>query len=523
MTAQPIGPLEPAKIDKADCSKCAAHVAAHCALSPQSKREVICDQKSDKEPAQFWLELLLFAALVAASFAAMSGQLLGFASHQQLGVLAFGFVILLAWALTRDHFRAVRNALVRQIDQERIEALGEAEQSERVARKASDAAAIAKSSLVANMSHEIRTPMNGVIGFAQLLLSTRLTQEQRKYAELILESGDSMVALLNDILDIAKIESGKMEVHPVPTNVRDLVTSATSMMKAAARQKHLDMEVQISSDIPRELMLDGLRVKQVMSNLIGNAIKFTDTGSVNISLNAVDAGKQRLLEIEVRDTGIGIAPEWQSVIFEQFVQADDSSQRAYGGSGLGLSISRKLAQLMHGTLTLESNEGEGTQVILRIPLIKPRALGQKRAAETGRPSKFERFAKRRGTVLIAEDSELNRLLMEEMLGNLGYHTKTAETGEEALAIVSDAGESAEPFDLVLMDVQMPEMDGLEATKQLRAMGYDGDTLPIIALTANAFQSDIDACFGAGMQEHLAKPVSQRDLIEVLDRWLVPAL
>lgn len=521
MTAQPIEPLKPAKLVKPDCSKCAASVAAHCALSSPSKREAICEHRSDTQPAQFWLELLLFAALVTASFSAMSGQILGFAVHQQLGVLAIAIVMLLVWALTRDHFLSARNALARQIDQERIEALREAERSERIARKAADAAAIAKTSLVANMSHEIRTPMNGVIGFAQLLLSTRLTQEQRKYAELIVESGDSMVALLNDILDIAKIEAGKMEVHPVPTNVRDLVTSSTSMMKAAARQKQLDMDVSIASDIPRELMLDGLRVKQVLSNLIGNAVKFTDAGSVKVSLTAVEAEQHKLLEIEVSDTGIGIASEWQSAVFEQFVQADGSSQRAYGGSGLGLPISRKLAQLMHGTLTLESYEGQGTKVVLRIPLIKPSAVGHKKQTEPSELAKVERFAARRGTILIAEDSELDRLLMEEILGNLGYQTVTATTGKEALSIVTNAQIRAEPIDMILMDVQMPEVDGLEATKQLRAMGFNSEKLTIIALTSNAFQPDIEACFRAGMQEHLAKPISQRDLIEALDRWLMP--
>jgi len=396
MTAQPIGPLKPAKLAKPDCNQCPADLAAHCALSAPSKREGVCERGTAPEPAQFWLELMLFAALIIAAFAAMSGQFFGAGASAQFGILAIAVVMLMTWALIRDHLISVRNTMARQIDQERIDALGEAERSARKARQAADVAAVTKTNLVTNMSHEIRTPMNGVIGFAQLLLSTRLTPEQRKYTELIVESGDSMVALLNDILDIAKIESGKMEVHPVPTNVRDLMTSATSMMKAAARQKQLEMDVTIASDIPRELMLDGLRVKQVLSNLIGNAIKFTEAGSVDITLDVVEAGSQRLLEIEVRDTGIGIAPEWQCAVFEQFVQADDSNQRVYGGSGLGLPISLQLAQLMHGTLTLESDEGRGTQVVLRVPMVKPPTAGHSQTIEPSQSARIERFAKRRG-------------------------------------------------------------------------------------------------------------------------------
>ncbi len=352
-----------------------------------------------------------------------------------------------------------------------------------------------------------------------------------------MESGESMVVLLNDILDIAKIEAGKMTVVQEPTNVRDLVTSSTSMMKAAARQKGLQLTVSIDERIPRELMLDGLRVRQVLSNLIGNAIKFTDKGAVDVCLKPATVPESEpgeIIEFSIADTGVGIAPEWQSVIFDQFVQADGSSRRTHGGTGLGLPISRKLAQLMDGTLTLESREGEGTLVALRIPLIrvssarassaKPASKGG--AATPGKPrftaEPLERFSPRRGKVLVADDCDVNQMLMQDMLSNLGYLVITAASGAEAVAKVHEAKAAGAPVELILMDVQMPDIDGLEATRRLREDGFDAAQLPIIALTASAFQGDVEACLRTGMQQHLAKPIGQRDLIAAIDRWLVHA-
>ncbi|MEP2179050.1 MAG: ATP-binding protein [Marinomonas sp.] len=341
-----------------------------------------------------------------------------------------------------------------------------------------------------------------------------------------------MVVLLNDILDIAKIEAGKMTVVPEPTNVRDLVTSSTSMMKAAARQKGLRLTVVVDERIPRELMLDGLRVRQVLSNLIGNAIKFTDNGAVDVRIRPMPAKEGaaiETMELSIADTGIGIAPEWQSVVFDQFVQADGSSRRSHGGTGLGLPISRKLAQLMNGTLTLESREGEGTLVALRIPLVRiPSAKSGPKNANTApaqprfAPEPLERYSQRRGKVLVADDCDVNQMLMQDMLANLGFAVITASNGAEAVTLVEQAKASGQPVGLILMDMQMPDVDGLEATRRLRAQGFDAAQLPIIALTASAFQGDVEACLEIGMQQHLAKPIGQRDLIAAIDRWLVQA-
>ena len=524
MTVQPLEPLEPAALP--DCSHCPIHVAARCTLPHPPSEDAMCDIAAIREkPKTRFAGLSRYSILLIAPIGLIVAidiyVWMGLISPQlQTGLLALSVIALLIWILVRDRNLSRHNVEARRIDFARIDALAQAERDARIAQRASDVSAAAKATLVANMSHEIRTPMNGVIGFAQLLLSTQLTGEQRKYAELIVESGESMVVLLNDILDIAKIEAGKMEVSPVPTNIRDLLASSSSMMKAAARQKGLELTVSIHGEIPRELMLDGLRVKQVLSNLIGNAIKFTDAGAINVVLKPVDMNGAELIEMSVTDTGIGIAPEWQSMIFEQFVQADASSQRAHGGSGLGLPISRKLAELMGGTLTLDSHKGQGTKVSLRVPLvIPPRNFGKEPQSKRA----VERFALRKGRVLIAEDSDVNQLLMFEILASLGYSAVVAGNGQEAVAMVEQAHADGEPIELVLMDVQMPQLDGLQATRKLRSAGFDSASLPIIALTANAFQQDIEACFAVGMQEHLAKPVTQQDLIDALDRWLVHAL
>ena len=471
-------------------------------------------------PSKYAAALALLLALSA--FVQIDFSNLSISSPEEIQLLVP--LLLLGWLALRDDRLSKQIAGEHRTDLAKLKEARQAEREAHEARKEADASAAAKSSLLANLSHEIRTPMNGVIGFAQLLQSTQLDNEQRRYTELIMESGTSMVALLNDILDLAKIESGKMEMSVERTRLRDLVISASSLMKVSARRKGLVLNHEIAADLPDELMLDGLRVKQVLSNLLGNAVKFTNEGSIILKVSRSHCCGGPAVEFCVIDTGIGIPSEQHNAVFEQFVQVDGSSSRAHGGSGLGLPISRRLAELMGGCMSLESTMGKGTKVCLRIPLVQPEVRRAKTspAAAPEPPARIERFAARTGRVLVAEDSDVNQILMQELLGSFGLHVAIADDGDKAVEMIEQAQDAGEPFDLVLMDVNMPNTDGLEATRQLRAAGYDGVRLPIIALTGSAYASEVEECFAVGMQQHLTKPVEQRDLIEALDRWLNPA-
>ncbi|MCW6533711.1 MASE1 domain-containing protein [Sphingomonas lycopersici] len=388
----------------------------------------------------------------------------------------------------------------------------EAQRDEALRR--AEMAAAAKASFLANMSHEIRTPMNGVIGFTDLLLQSHLDDEQRRYTQLIAESGRTMMRLLNDILDLSKIDAGQMTVVYEPYDLAHALRSSVRLMSVAVERKGLTLDLDIDKAIPSHVIGDSLRVRQILANLIGNAVKFTETGGIRVSARVAEDAET--LMIAVSDTGIGIAPERQKAIFDEFVQEDDTTARRFGGTGLGLAISRRLAGLMGGGLTLDSTPGIGTTMTVSLPLIRSDAAP---APRNDPPSISATDSGRGRRILLAEDHDVNQLLAIAMLKRLGCAVDLATDGAEAIERVRAAGDSG--YDLVFMDVQMPGVDGLEATRRLRAAGFGADRLPIVALTANAYEDDIAACFSAGMQGHVAKPLQIADLQAALERF-VPA-
>ena len=387
------------------------------------------------------------------------------------------------------------------------------------ARHAAEAAARAKGEFLATMSHEIRTPMNGVLGFTSLLKGTPLTAEQTQFVETIEQSGATLLALINDILDLSKFEAGKLELERQPVALRALADEIGGVFAARLREKGLAFSAALAPGAPGCVEADAVRLRQVLFNLVGNAIKFTARGGVTLDLSLRDGGASPgdacVLLVRVTDTGIGLSAEQQARLFQPFMQADSTTTRLYGGTGLGLAISKRLVEAMGGAISVSSERGRGATFWFTLPtrVLVPVQSASPLPAAVAAPTRPLRL-------LVAEDNAVNRAMIAAMLRRLGRTADFAEDGRAALVLL----QAPRPYDAVLMDVQMPELDGLDCTRALREHEHVTGTARarVIALTAGAMAGDRDRCLAAGMDDYLTKPLRLEELHAALDR-VTPAL
>ena len=387
------------------------------------------------------------------------------------------------------------NSLMTQVRQSNKELMA--------ARDAAEAANRAKSEFLANMSHELRTPMNGVIGTAQLMRMTELTPEQSDYLISIQHSADSLMALLNDILDLSRIEAGRLELEKRPFSLKEVIGKVIASLTGQTRLKGLQLRLEMAPDLPDYVVGDSLRFRQILLNLVGNAIKFTEQGEVAVSVGLLERNEQTVsISFSVQDTGIGISPEAMQRVFSPFVQADSSNTRKYGGSGLGLTISRHLTRLMEGRLWAESEPGIGTIFHLELTFQLGSAAPAAQVVEQALPTLATLWEGPLLSILLAEDQLVNILFVRRILDKIGHRLTVVEDGDQALGRWQ-----AEPFELILMDVQMPVLDGVEATRIIREQEQQsGKHIPIIALTAHAMEGDRERLMAQGFDGYIAKPV-----------------
>ncbi|MEL6448311.1 MAG: response regulator [Pseudomonadota bacterium] len=372
----------------------------------------------------------------------------------------------------------------------------------RKAMEAAEAANEAKSRFLANMSHEIRTPLNGVLGMSQLLAQQPLGDAERDMVMTIRDSGHNLLAIANDVLDISKIHAGELRLHPEPVDIVELLRGVIRLFDGVAQSKGLSLVLEVPDAVPELVLTDPVRLRQIVSNLVSNGVKFTDEGGVTVTLTGPIDGEQWC--IDVSDTGIGIPDSERSGIFSAFHQVEDSANRRFGGTGLGLSICRELAQMLEGDIHVSSAFGEGSVFSLRVPM--PEVLACK-VPETPPATETAVIDPSDYRVLIVEDNPVNARVAAAMLERAGYAVEHVDRGRIALQRLAEGG-----VDVVLMDCQMPEMDGLEATRRAREAGH---SVPIIGLTANAMPEDRARCLAAGMDDYLAKPFTNDALRAVV--------
>lgn len=371
----------------------------------------------------------------------------------------------------------------------------------------------AKSEFLAMMSHEVRTPMNGILGMASLLQESDLKSEQQEQIQTIYSSANSLLAILDDILDFSKLEAGRFTIDSVPFSIANLAQEVINLFEATARKKQIHVELLINENLSSHHLSDPGRFRQVLLNLVGNAIKFTDQGKVTLRITQFASDQ---VSFSIEDTGIGMNEQVLSSLFSPFTQADLSITRRYGGTGLGLAISKKIIEQMGGSISVESTEGQGSCFSFQLPLIVvdapiPPVPVQASSSTTNLTTLHDKVDAK---ILLVEDNKVNQMVAVGLLKKLGYSCHIANNGEEALAAVE-----AEVFDLILMDMQMPVMDGVTATQKIRRLDHPSASTPIVAVTANAMPEDLNACLDAGMNDYLCKPFNKTDLSDKIEKYL----
>ena len=424
-------------------------------------------------------------------------------SQDEVGQLTRGFNDMLAHLQERDQMLADRNRELELAVQQATSARESAEQALRV-----------KSMFLANMSHEIRTPMNGILGLTEILLQSPLPEREREHVRTVLQSGRALLKIINEILDFSKIEAGKLVLNPTDFNLNDFLQELMQLFGHQARQQGLALSLQLDPDTPAWICADAGRLRQILANLLGNALKFTPAGSVVLRVSSSALASTGIsLEFEVTDTGIGISDAQHSQIFEDFNQGDSSSARRHGGTGLGLSIAMRLARLMNGSISVQSRQGFGSTFVLKVQAQASQADSAPQADAADVTGQF--FPNSR--VLVVEDNLVNQIVAQAALERLGCQVDLADGGAEGVQAAR-----LQHYDLVLMDCQMPEVDGYEATRQIRQWELAQKStrrLPIAALTAHAMAGDREKCEAAGMDDYLSKPMSAAELQLLLLRWL----
>ena len=429
------------------------------------------------------------------------------AAVRQQNLLGVGLTVFLSLLTLAFAFTALRQ--VRQLRERRV-VLEELAANLRIARREAEAASEAKSAFLANMSHEIRTPFHGLMGMLSLLRETALTPRQIDYLRTATESADHLLAILNDILDMSQLESGRVALAMAPVDLRALLREVEALMRPQAAAKPLALHIDADAAVPERIVADATRLKQIIFNLLSNAIKFTDRGAVVLDVRTREGGAgEREIVFEVTDTGVGMDEATLAQLFKRFVQGDNSRSRRHGGTGLGLEISRSLARLMGGDILARSRPGEGSCFTFRMPLRLPEvpAPGAATKVPAGAPQALHL------QVLVAEDHPVNRQYMAALLETLGHEAHFSVNGEDAVQALQKRR-----YDVVLMDLHMPVLDGVQATQAIRALPDASlATVPIVALTADAFAETRERCLLAGMNDFLSKPVSPQKLAATLRR------